>query len=427
MTISDQKLTPIIMAGGAGSRLWPLSRASHPKQFLPLIGSKTLLQQTIDRLSGLYLDEPVVICSEEHRFLAAEQLREIDHLGTIILEPSPKSTAPAVALAALYQKQADSLLLILPADHLIQDRIEFIDAVKKAVPLAMQGRLVTFGVKPKFPATGYGYIKAGVALEEGYEVVEFKEKPELAEAQSYMNSGLYYWNSGIFLTTVSTYLAELGEHSPEILAACRSAVRSSSKDQDFLRPDKHAFSQCPSDSIDYALMEKTNRAAVVAMECDWSDIGSWDALWAESSKDMRGNVTQGDVMMVDSSKNIVLADDKLLALLGVEDLVVIDSKDALLVAKRERAEDIKAIVERLKLDDRSEWMLHRQVHRPWGNYDSIDTGEHYQVKRLMVKPGERLSLQRHKFRAEHLNYRLTNLHLFLQVSFTHCRITATVS
>lgn len=394
-------ITPVIMAGGSGARLWPLSRSGHPKQFLSLNGEKTMLQQTIERLSDLPMSESITICNEEHRFFVAEQLREIDALGKIILEPVGRNTAPAIALAAFAEKETDPLLLVLAADHVIADQQAFTQAVMKAVPLAEAGKLVTFGIVPTEPHTGYGYIEAGTAIADAYTVSSFKEKPDSNTAAVYVKNGGYYWNSGMFLFKATRYLEELENFRPDIAAACKNAACSMSPDLDFLRVDADSFAACQDDSIDYAVMEKTNDAVVVPMDAGWSDIGSWSSLWDVLRKDESGNATLGDTILIDTNNSLVRADDKLVALLGLEDLVVVSTKDAILVASKDRVQDAKAIVSKLKEKERSEWKLHREVYRPWGKYDSLDRGETYQVKRITVKPGAKLSLQMHSHRAEH--------------------------
>ena len=394
-------ITPIIMAGGAGTRLWPLSRAGHPKQFLALHGDKTMLQQTAERLSDLPTSESITICNEEHRFFVAEQLREIDALGKIILEPVGRNTAPAIALAALHEKENDPLLLVLAADHVISDQGAFTDAVLKAVPMAEAGKLVTFGIVPLEPHTGYGYIEAGHPVDGAYSVNSFKEKPDSKMAAEYVSHGGYYWNSGMFLFKASRYLQELKSHRPDIAVACEGAVCDVSPDLDFIRVDTEAFTACPDDSIDYAVMEKTSDAVVVPMDAGWNDIGSWSSLWEVSDKDDSSNATAGDVMLVDTRNSFIKADEKLVAVVGVEDIVVVSTKDATLVAHKDRVQDAKVIASQLKAEGRSEWELHREVYRPWGKYDSIDHGERYQVKRITVKPGAKLSVQMHHHRAEH--------------------------
>ncbi|MDB2557600.1 mannose-1-phosphate guanylyltransferase/mannose-6-phosphate isomerase [Luminiphilus sp.] len=394
-------ITPVIMAGGSGTRLWPLSRASHPKQFLALNGDKTMLQQTAERLSDLPTTASITICNEEHRFFVAEQLREIDALGKIILEPVGRNTAPAIALTALAEKENDPLLLILAADHVIADQGAFTKAVLRAMPLAEGGKLVTFGIVPTSSHTGYGYIEAGAPVGDGYEVSSFKEKPDADTAATYIADGSYYWNSGMFLFKASTFLAELKAHRPDICDACERAFSDVSSDLDFIRIDGEAFAECPEDSIDYAVMEKTVDAVVVPMNAGWNDIGSWSSLWDVAEKDDAGNAVTGDAIVVDTTNSLVRADDKLVALLGLDDVVVVSTRDATIVASKDRVQDAKIIVSELQAADRSEWKLHREVYRPWGKYDSVDCGTRYQVKRITVNPGAKLSVQMHHHRAEH--------------------------
>jgi mannose-1-phosphate guanylyltransferase len=393
-------ICPVIMAGGSGTRLWPLSRAAHPKQFLRLHGEDTMLQTTLKRVSGLDVQSSIVICNEAHRFFVAEQLREIDQLGTIILEPVGRNTAPAIALAALSAKD-DPLLLVLSADHVIQDTAAFNQAVMTAIPLAESGRIVTFGIVPDEPNTGYGYIKKGAKEGAGFTVHEFVEKPALELAQKYVSSGDYCWNSGMFLVKASKYLEELKGFRSDIYEACVSAIKSAQLDLDFLRIDKAKFELCPSESVDYAVMEKTLDAVLVPLDAGWSDIGSWAALWDISAKDGNGNSSNGDVLLHKTNNCYVRSDGVLISTIGVDDLVIVATKDTIMVAHRDSVEDVKAITQRLKKEARTEWELHREVYRPWGKYDSIDSGERYQVKRITVKPGAKLSVQKHHHRAEH--------------------------
>ncbi|HCG94246.1 MAG TPA: mannose-1-phosphate guanylyltransferase/mannose-6-phosphate isomerase [Halieaceae bacterium] len=389
------------MAGGSGSRLWPLSRAGHPKQFLALNGDKTMLQQTVERLSELPISVPITICNEEHRFFVAEQLREINALGDIILEPVGRNTAPAIALAALATRAEDPLLLVLPADHLITNREAFTEAVMQAIPLAEAGKLITFGVVPSGAHTGYGYIKAGEVIETGYKVSSFKEKPDLKTATEYLSSGGYYWNSGMFLFKASEYLSALRNYRPDIASACDEATADLAADLDFIRIRANAFEVCPSESIDYAVMEHTENAVMIPMDAGWNDIGSWSSLWDVGTKDDAGNFVAGDVTLLDTRDSLVRADNGVVAVIGLEGVVVVSTVDATLVAHKDRVQDVKTIVTDLKKNGRSEWEMHREVYRPWGKYDSVDQNSRYQVKRITVKPGAKLSVQMHHHRAEH--------------------------
>jgi mannose-1-phosphate guanylyltransferase len=392
----------VVMAGGSGTRLWPLSRAAHPKQFLALHGDDTMLQATFKRLDGLDIQSSVTICNEEHRFFVAEQLREIDKLGSIILEPVGRNTAPAIALAALSSpKGEDPLLLVLAADHVIQDVAAFTKTVMNAIPLAEAGKLVTFGIVAHEPNTGYGYIKKGESQGPGFAVDAFVEKPSIDVAKEYLESGDYFWNSGMFLFKASRCLEELKKHRPDIYEACQLSMEGTSKDNDFLRVNEAAFGACPSDSIDYAVMEKTGDAVVVPMDAGWSDIGSWSSLWDISDKDSNGNATCGDVMLHESHNSYIRTDGKLVAAIGVDDLVIVSTKDVLVVAHKDSVQDVKVVAQHLKAESRTEWQHHREVYRPWGKYDSIDIGDRYQVKRITVKPGAKLSVQMHHHRAEH--------------------------
>ena len=390
----------VIMAGGAGTRLWPLSRAGHPKQFLKLNSDRTMLQETMERLEDLNISSSVTICNEEHRFFVAEQLREIGKLGTILLEPFGRNTAPAIALAALTTDD-DPLLLVLAADHVIQNEAEFTKAINQAVPLAESGKLVTFGIVPNEAHTGFGYVKMGRPIEGGFVVDKFVEKPSREVAQGYFEAKGYFWNSGMFLFRASRYLEELKKFRLDIYRACCSSVDAMETDMDFLRISQDRFNACPSESVDYAVMEKTIDAVVVPMEAGWSDIGSWASLWDISNKDKNSNVSIGDVVLRDSKGCYIRGDSKLVSAIGLDNLVIVDTKDALMVAHKDRVQDAKVIAEQLKENSRSEWMLHREVYRPWGKYDSIDSGHNYQVKRLTVNPGAKLSVQMHYHRSEH--------------------------
>ena len=399
--------TPVILSGGSGTRLWPLSRKNLPKQFLALSGSSTLFQQTIERTRTLAgVGAPIVVCSEDHRFLVAEQLRALGIDGaSILLEPVPRNTAPAIALAA-WQAQAgdaDAILLVLPADHLIGDTASFADAVGKALPLAEEGWLVTFGISPAAPETGFGYIKQAETIGHGaFRVERFVEKPDAATAEKYVSSGDYAWNSGMFLFKASRYLEELKQYAPTIHSTTETAFKAAKADLDFVRIDKDAFAASPEKSIDYAVMENTSRAAVLPVSCEWSDIGSWDALWATSIRDSDGNRLEGDVIAIDSHNCFVRGTDRrLVAALGLEDVVIVDTPDAMLVASRSHVQNVKQLVDKIKSDGRQEHLFHRKVYRPWGSYDSIDVGDRFQVKRISVKPGAALSLQKHHHRAEH--------------------------
>ena len=392
----------VIMAGGSGSRLWPLSRSLYPKQFLPLTSSKTMLQETYDRVADIS-DAFMVICNEEHRFIVAEQMRSLSVKADIILEPVGRNTAPTIALAALQATQngEDSLLLVLAADHVIGDAAEFKSQIAKATPLAEAGSLVTFGIVATGPETGYGYIRRGEPQGDGFAVAQFVEKPNLDTAQSYVDSGEYYWNSGMFLFKASRYVEELQKYRPDILAACQAALANTTPDMDFVRIDEAAFKACPDESIDYAVMEKTDSAVVIPLNAGWNDVGAWSSLWEVTAKDTNGNATRGDVIMHNTSDSYVHATSKLVSTVGVKDIVVVETRDAVLVAAKDQVQDVKKIVEQLKAEDRPEYRLHRDVYRPWGKYDSIDNGERYQVKRITVKPGAKLSVQMHHHRAEH--------------------------
>ncbi len=398
-------IVPVVLAGGSGSRLWPLSRQLNPKQFLALAdASQSMLQATLARLQGLDVSLPRLICNEQHRFLAAEQLRQLGmEDANILLEPVGRNTAPAIALAALQATAdgSDPVLFVLAADHLIQNVADFHASIAEALQLAEMGKLVTFGVVPTHAETGYGYIEQGAPVGSGFCVSKFVEKPDSATAIEYLASGRYFWNSGMFMFRASRYLAELELFRPDILSACRTALAGSSQDMHFTRVDEAIFTACPDVSIDYAVMERTADAVMVALDASWSDIGSWSALWDVSAKDQQGNVFNGDVLDQFSSNTYVHASSRLVTTLGVCDLVIVETQDAVLVAHKSQVQDVKKIVERLKLEGRSEHLSDRKVYRPWGVYDAIDNGHRYQVKRITVKPGAKLSLQMHHHRAEH--------------------------
>ena len=396
-------LTPVVLCGGSGTRLWPLSRSNLPKQFLPLVSERTMLQETVMRLQGLDgAEAPIAIANEEHRFLVAEQLREISRPAqALVLEPAGRGTAAAAAAAALIAPQKDALMLVMAADHAIGNLPRFHAAIRTAAKHAAQGAFVVFGVVPSRPHTGYGYIKQGTPHDDAFVVDRFVEKPNLETAKAFLATGGYLWNSGIFVFRADRYLAELERYRPDVARALREAMSGAQRDADFIRPQREAFLAAPEDSIDRAVMEKTLDAVVVPARFEWSDVGSWSALWDLGQKDARGNVSQGDVLAHDSQGCYLRSDGRLVAAVGIENLVVIETSDALLVSTRERADDVRIAVEQLKKVKRTEPAIHRRVYRPWGYYESIDAGDGFQVKRLMIKPGARLSLQRHRHRAEH--------------------------
>ena len=414
------KIYPVILSGGSGTRLWPLSRAVLPKQLLPLVTDKTMLQETALRVQSLpngrtgdgetgQLDimAPLVVCGNEHRFMVAEQMREIGMtpLG-ILLEPAGRNTAPAVAAAAHYLLgiDAQALMLVLPADHVIKDVTSFHRAIAEAATLAAHGALATFGIVPTGPETGYGYIRSGAAVNDGHpgrHVDYFVEKPDLATAQSFLAAGDYFWNSGMFMFRAQTYLSELARFQPEMLAACVAAVSDGYRDLDFCRLEEKAFLACPSESIDYAVMEHTQHAVVVPAAIGWSDVGSWSALWEVQRGDERGNTVRGDVYLDGVSNCLVRAERRMVAVLGVQDLVIVETDDAVLVAHMDQVQRVKQVVDHLKQQGRTEHVQHRKVYRPWGSYEGIDLGERFQVKRITVDPGGKLSLQMHHHRAEH--------------------------
>lgn len=400
---------PVILAGGYGERLWPLSRHHAPKPFINVLDSAfTLFQDTLLRLNGLSVQSPIIVCNDVHRFLVAQQLQELGiKNASIMLEPAGRNTAPAIALAALEAKtrqaqcnrsdQADAVMLVLPADHLIGDREAFKNAIQKGVEQAKKGALVTFGIEPTRPETGYGYIHSL----DGLSVNAFVEKPDKEAAQHYCSSGDYLWNSGMFVFKPDVYLTELALHQKEMIQAVSLAYQGRKEDLDFIRVDEACFSACPSDSIDYALMEKTDKAKVVAYKGDWSDVGSWDALFDYAEKDDNHNALMGDVMLEGTSNCLVRAESRLVATVGVDNLIIVETVDAVLVMDKNATQGIKKIVQRIHESGREEHMFHKTVHRPWGSYETVDMGTRYKVKRIMVKPGEKLSVQMHHHRAEH--------------------------
>jgi len=397
------KIFPVILSGGSGTRLWPLSREHYPKQLLPLLGDQTLLQQTVLRLDGMEdVAPPLLVCNEEHRFLIAEQLRQIGKTpADMILEPVGRNTAPALTLAVLallkHATNNNVLMLIMPADHVIRNVKEFHTAVREGAALAQKGSLVTFGIVPTAAETGYGYIKKG----DGHRVSAFVEKPDLETASRYISSGDYFWNSGMFMMLASVWMAELKKFQPAILADCKSAFDQGRRDSDFYRVNSRIFGNCQSKSIDYAVMEATDKAAIVALDAGWSDIGAWSSLLQASKRDDQGNFVQGDIYLQNTRNSLLISQHRLLAAVGLDEIIVVETSDAVLVAHKSHAQDVKEVVNRLKTEKRSEYQSHRRVYRPWGYYESVDAGQRFQVKRLMVKPGASLSLQMHHHRAEH--------------------------
>ncbi|HQX06351.1 MAG TPA: mannose-1-phosphate guanylyltransferase/mannose-6-phosphate isomerase [Zoogloea sp.] len=409
------ELQPVILSGGSGTRLWPLSREQYPKQLLALVGEETMLQATAGRLAGFggrlaVAQAPIVVCNEEYRFVTAEQLRAVGRASRdIVLEPTGRNTAPALTLAALAAQEADPVLLVMPADHVIRDLPGFQKAIDDGIPAALEGAIVTFGIVPTHAETGYGYIRCGADRADGSKAIAaFVEKPDAATAQRYLDSGDYLWNSGLFMVKASVWLKAMAQLQPAMSAACAAAWAGGSRDADFVRVDKALFQACPSDSIDYAVMEKLSATdglgiagCVVPMSAGWSDVGAWDALWQIADKDASGNVARGDVLFEDSRNTLVYAQDRMVACVGLDDAVIVETPDAVLVARKDKTQNVKQIVAALKAGSRSQASAHRKIHRPWGWYDSIDNGERFQVKRIVVNPGARLSLQMHHHRAEH--------------------------
>jgi mannose-1-phosphate guanylyltransferase/mannose-6-phosphate isomerase len=402
------QIHPVILSGGSGTRLWPMSRTFYPKQLLPLVGETSLLQQAAARVAEAPgFAAPLIIANEEHRFIIAEQLREIDVAPQgLLLEPIGRNTAPAACVAALWlaERDPDALMLLMPSDHAIADEPAFLAAVETAAAAARGGALATFGIAPERPETGYGYIERGAPLGDGegaFAVVRFVEKPDLAAAERYIAAGDYFWNSGIFLFPAALYLSELKRLRPEMIAACRAALNGARRDEDFVRLDKQAFADCPADSIDYAVMEHTERAAVVTVRMGWSDLGSWDALWTVAEKDEAGNTLIGNIVAEDTRNCYLRSEAGLVAALGIEDLVVVATEDAVMLAPRDRAQEVRRLVARLVKENRSEADALPRVHRPWGSYQTVHAGHRVQVKHILVKPGGKLSLQMHHHRAEH--------------------------
>jgi mannose-1-phosphate guanylyltransferase/mannose-6-phosphate isomerase len=414
-----ESLAPVILSGGSGTRLWPLSREKYPKQLLPLIGKDSLLQATVRRMEGLVgikVEAPLIVCNEEYRFIIAEQLRLMGIKGNLLLEPTGRNTAPALTLAALAvaSQRQDPILLVMPADHVIVNTALFQSAVKKAMTLAAEGAVITFGIMPDSPETAYGYIQVGESVGKWdgngdiCRIARFVEKPDLASAQAYLDSGAHFWNSGLFMMRASVWLAAIDICRSDILAACRAAWEKGSVDGDFLRVNKEEFIRCPSDSIDYAVMERLDAdnsalppGMLLPLAAGWSDVGAWDSLWQVLPKDAQGNVAQGDVLLHECNNTLVMSEHRLVACVGVEDMVVIETPDAVLVAHMKETQHVKKVVDSLKRQGRAEGELHRKVFRPWGWYDGVDAGERFQVKRIVVKPGAALSLQMHHHRAEH--------------------------
>ncbi len=398
-------IVPVILAGGSGTRLWPLSRDQYPKQLLRLFGDRTMLQHTLSRVAGAKgAAPPVVVTNESHRFFVAEQVRQMGLSATIILEPQGKNTAPAVAVAALRARAGgeDPVLFVLPADHHIRDREAFNAAVARGAELAEQGKCVTFGIVCQAPETGYGYIRKGASLGDGaFAMAGFFEKPDAETARAYVDSGEYLWNSGMFLFKASVVLEEFSRHAPDILAACGEALEKGREDLDFFRLDPTAFAACRADSVDYAVMEKTDKGAMVSLDAGWSDLGSWEALWQVNEKDAADNVISGDVIVHDVHDCFLRAENRLLAAVGVTGHIVVETADAVLIAPRDRVQDVRHVVAALRAGGRSEALSHRKAFRPWGSYESIQFGDRFQVKLITVKPGARLSLQKHFHRAEH--------------------------
>ena len=397
------KISPIILAGGSGSRLWPLSRSMYPKQFLSLTEEKTMIQSTVDRLSELDISDPITVCNDNHRFFVADQLNEINKKGPIILEPCQRNTAPAIAIPAFlsFLRNDDTPMLVMSSDQVVLEKNKFTKSILDALLLAELGNIVTFGILPTHPHTGYGYIKVNKNMGEGYKIDKFIEKPSADKAEEYLNSNKYYWNSGMFLFKPSVFLQELKNYRPLMYKICKEAAEKSIEDRDFIHVDEKIFSCCDSESFDYAIMENTNKGTMVQMDVTWSDVGSWSAAWDIEIKDDNNNVLKGDALCKDTSNTYINSENQLVAAIGLEDIVIIATKDSILVAKKDKSEEVKEIVKILKDNSRAEADYHREVYRPWGKYDSTDFNDGYQVKRITVKPGAKLSVQMHYHRSEH--------------------------
>lgn len=395
------KIIPVILSGGSGTRLWPLSRKAYPKQLLPLVGDHSMLQETLLRVA--HLDDPIIVCNQDHRFMVAEQAQSIGvSPESIILEPVARNTAPAIALAALYAKKLDPevIIAVFPADHVVQNQKAFVSALDTAITAASKNKLATFGIVPDKPETGFGYIKSDNKERDGA-VLGFVEKPDLETAKGYLASGDYFWNSGMFVFKAEAYLSALDERFSSTVEVCQKAMDNAAVDLDFLRVDKTHFAKAEDESIDYAVMEHTQAGWVIPMDAGWSDVGAWSSLWEVSEKDDAQNVIQGDVVTEDCKGSLFQSKEKLIAAIGIEDTVVINTKDAMLIAKKDRVQDVKKIVDRLKQQSRTEHLSHSEVFRPWGSYETVEAGDRYQVKRISVKPGASLSLQMHYHRSEH--------------------------